>query len=79
MSLMTQSANKLYLFLIAMSGLICSIPFCIFATTGESDRGVVHFLDKITFSFSSVAFLLATVHVDALFEGAQSRFTIASF
>ena len=55
------------------------VPFCIFATIGESDRDMVLFLDMVTFSFSSVAFLLATVHVDALFEGAQSRFAIASF
>ena len=40
-------------------------------------RDVVLFLDIVTLSFSSVAFLLATVYMDALSAGAQSRF--ASF
>ena len=55
------------------------VPFCIFATIGESDRDMVLFLDMVTFSFSSVAFLLATVHVDALSACALSRFAIPSF
>ena len=47
---MRQSAKRLHLFLVEMSGLMCSIPFCIFATGGESNRDVVLFLDMVTLS-----------------------------
>ena len=49
------------------------------ATVGESDRNVVLFLDMVTLTFSSVAFLLAIVHVDALSGSTQSRFAVATF
>ena len=39
-SLMTQSAKTLYLVLVGMFGLMCSIPFYIFASGGDSDRDV---------------------------------------
>ena len=63
---MTLSAKTLYLFLVEMSGLMCSVSFCIFATEGESDRDVALFLEIVTVNCFFMAFLLATVHVDAL-------------
>ncbi|KAK1124340.1 hypothetical protein K0M31_006709 [Melipona bicolor] len=40
----------------------------------ESEKDVALFLEVIILACCSVVFLLATVHVDALLAGAQSRF-----
>lgn len=57
-SLMTQSAKMLYLFLVGMSELMCSILFCIFVTEGEFNRDVAFLLEIVTLSCSSMVFLL---------------------
>ena len=61
-SFIRQSVKTLYLFLIEMAGMTYSIPFCIFATGGESNKNMALFLEMVTLSCFSVAPLLATVH-----------------
>lgn len=50
--LVTQSVETLYLFLVGMAGLTCSIPFYIFVTGDESDNDVSLSLESFFCDFS---------------------------
>ena len=60
-SLIKQAEKILYLFLVEMAGLMCSIPCCIFLIRDKSERDVALFHVVITIACSALTFLITVV------------------